>query len=125
MSKDIKEVGDKMVEDINSIFDDDTTIPESAWFNFEKVGDTIAGELIETFENEGKYGMQQVYVVKTAEGKEFNVALKHTTHKVAVQQLKSAEPGDIIGFKFEKEIPTDYGNAAKAITVRIRRVNKK
>lgn len=106
---------------IGDMFDDETTKPETAWFDFDKVGDAIAGILVESYEREGKFGKQQVYVITKEDGKEINVALKHTTHKIAVQQLKSAAPGDMLAFKFSKEIPTDYGNPAKAIDVRIRR----
>jgi hypothetical protein len=115
----------KTTEDLaNDLWGDDTTKPESSWFSFEKVGDTIAGELVESYKNEGKFGMQQLYVIKTPEGDEVIVPLKHTTHKIAVQQLKSAEVGDVIAFRYSKDIPTDYGNPAKAVEVRIRRVKK-
>jgi hypothetical protein len=106
---------------LEDMFDDESTKPESAWFAFDTVGDAVAGELVETYENEGKFGKQQVYVIKKEDGTEINVALKHTTHKMAVRQLKAAEPGDMVAFKFTKEVPTDYGNPAKSIEVRFRR----
>jgi hypothetical protein len=109
---------------LNDMFNDETTKPETNWFAFEKVGDSVAGELIETFEREGKFGKQQVYLIKKPDGNEVNVPLKHTTHKFAIQSLKSAVAGDIVAFKFAKEIDTDYGNPAKSIEVRIRRMNK-
>lgn len=112
------------VEKVDDIWSDDSTLPESAWFTFDKIGDAISGELIESFPKEGKFGMQQIYIIKTPSGEEFNVALKHTTHRLQVQQLRSANPGDILGFKFSKEIETKYGNKAKSIEVRIRRAVK-
>ena len=110
----------KINEVEKDIFDDESTIPESNWFTFDKIGDAISGELIESFPKEGKFGMQQIYIIKTKEGEEFNVALKHTTHKLQVAQMKRALPGDTVGFRFAKEVDTDYGNKAKSIEVRIR-----
>lgn len=106
---------------LSDMFDDDSTKPESAWFTFENVGDAVAGELIESYESEGKFGKQQVYLIKKEDGTEINVALKHTTHRLQVQQLKAAEAGYMVAFKFVKEVPTDYGNPAKSIEVRFRR----
>lgn len=104
----------------DDLFGDDSTKPESNWFAFEKVGDTIGGTLIETFEKEGQFGKQTVYVVETADGKSWNVALKNTTHKVQIQQLRSADPGDKVAFRFKEEVDTGKGNKAKSIECRIR-----
>jgi hypothetical protein len=113
-----------MSEDFSDLFQDDSTIPESNWFAFEKVGDNIQGELVmEPYDNETKFGKQRVYVVKTKEGKEFNVALKHTTHKYCVQQLRDVAVGDLVAFRLKDLIPTDYGNPAKAIEVRLKKLN--
>ena len=111
-------------QDVNDIFSDDTTIPQSNWFKFEKVGDSVQGELVEVFEQEGKFGGQHVYVVRLADGSEINVALKDTTHRIQIQQLKSAENGDVVGFKFREEVDTGKVNPAKSIEVRIRHIAK-
>src|SRR3990167_2969629 len=111
-------------QDVNDIFSDDTTIPQSNWFKFEKVGDSVQGELVEVFEQEGKFGGQHVYVVRLADGSEINVALKDTTHRIQIQQLKSAENGDVVGFKFREEVDTGKVNPAKSIEVRIRHIEK-
>lgn len=112
------------VEKIEDLFADESTIPASNWFNFEKVGDNIQGELVmEPYDKESKYGTQKIYVVKDKDGKEWNVSLKHTTHKYSILQLKAAEVGDTVAFRFKESIPTDYGNPAKAIEVRLRKNN--
>jgi len=116
---------DKKVDPVEDLFEDDSTIPESNWFEFSKIGDVITGELVEAFDKEGKFGTQRVYVVRIKDGREYNVGLKHTTHKVQIQQLKRAEPGDMIGFRFDKEVDTGKVNPAKSISVRIRHVDKK
>ena len=111
-------------KDINGMFEDETTKPQSNWFSFEKVGDTIGGELIEFFDKETQFGQQRVYVVRAADGKEWNVPLKHTTHKMNIQQLKSADPGDMVAFRLKELVDTGKGNLAKSIECRIRHVTK-
>src|SRR6186997_453760 len=114
-----------MAEEIkvaDDLFLDDSTKPESNWFTFEKVGDAIQGVLVmEPYEVETKFGPQTVYVIQKADGKEFNVGLKNTSHKMNIQQLKSASVGDILAFKFAKEVDTGKVNPAKSIEVRIRK----
>lgn len=109
-------------ENMDDLFQDDSTIPESNWFNFVEIGDNIQGELMmDPYDNETKFGMQKIYVVKTKEGKEYNVALKHTTHKYSIQQLRDATVGDLVAFRLKDLIKTDYGNPAKAIEVRLKK----
>ncbi len=115
------------VED--DLFSDDSTKPESSWFSFEKVGDSIQGVLImDPFETETKYGAQMVYVLQRADGTEINVGLKKLDKKGNlrrnVQQLKSAAVGDILAFRFESEVDTGMDNMAKNIEVRIRHMMK-
>lgn len=108
-----------------NIWDDESTVPESNWFEFEKVGDAVSGELVlEPFEKEGKYGTQTIYFIKTKEGKEYNVSLKNTTHAVQVRQLKGVTVGDTIGFRLKELVDTGKGNPAKSIEVRIRYANR-
>jgi hypothetical protein len=116
--KDISEIAD-------DLFKDDSTKPESAWFAFNEVGDKIQGKLVmEPYEKEGNFGAQTIYVIETADGKEFNVALKNTTHRMNIQQLKAAEVGDLVAFQFVKEVDTNKGNMAKSIEVRHRPMKK-
>ena len=115
------------------LFKDDSTIPVSNWFNFEKVGDFIQGELVDVpFEKEGKFGGQTIYAIKVQtvsgelyrEGDENNVPLKHTIHKMNIQQLKRDEDEDIVGFRLKELVDTGKGNPAKSIEVRLRKVEK-
>ena len=105
----------------DDLFEDDSTKPESNWFAFEKVGDSIQGVLsMEPYENESKFGTQTIYVVQK-DGKDYNVALKNTTHKMNILQLKSAEVGDTVAFRFKEEVDTGKMNPAKSIEVRVRK----
>jgi len=120
MSK--KEKGGEL-ENFDDLFQDDTTIPESAWFQFENVGDAIQGELtMEPYDKESNFGTQKIYVVKrTSDGKEFNVALKHTTHALNIRQLAGIQVGDLVAFRFKEIVDTGKGNPCKSIEVRLRR----
>jgi len=104
----------------DDVWDDDSTKPQSNWFAFEKVGDNVSGIFIEMFEKEGSFGPQHVYVLKLKNGEETNVALKDTTHKVQIGQLKRALIGDVIAFRFKELVDTGKGNKAKSIEIRIR-----
>lgn len=105
---------------IGDLFLDDSTKPESNWFKFEKVGDSVQGVLaMEPFETEGKFGKQMVYNLQRPDGEEVNVSLKET-QKVLIRQLKSAEVGDIIAFRYVGNIDTGKINPAKKIEVRIK-----
>lgn len=109
----------------DDLFKDDSTVPTSNWFDFKNVGDNIQGVLImEPYEKEGNYGTQTIYVVQTASGDEFNVALKNTTHRMNIQQLKKADVGDVVAFRLKELVDTGKGNPAKSIEVRIRHMMK-
>lgn len=109
-----------MSNGFDDVWSDDSTIPKSNWFEFVNVGDAVTGELVEFFDKEGSFGMQRVYVIRKADGEEINVPLKHTTHKLNIQQLKRAEPGDVIGFRLKELVDTGKGNKAKSIEIRHR-----
>jgi len=111
------------------IFEDDSTKPTSSWFAFDSVGDSISGVLaFEPEKKEGKFGDQMVYVLNMEtstnpaykKGDEVVVALKMTTHKAQIQQLRSADVGDSVGFRFKDLVDTGKVNPAKSIEVRIR-----
>ena len=118
---------EKVTSDVNAaddLFADDSTKPESNWFKFENVGDAIQGELVmEPWEKEGQYGTQTIYTVRTKEDKEYNVALKNTTHAQNIRQLKPVKVGDIVAFRLEDLVDTGKGNKAKSLAVRFRSVN--
>lgn len=111
---------EEAVVEEKDIFEDDNAIPESNWFKFEKAGDSVSGELLEFFDKESNFGPQRIYVIKTKDGEEINVGLKHSSHKFNIAQLKKAEIGDTIGIKFREFIDTGKGNPAKAMDVRVR-----
>lgn len=113
----------------DDLFTDDSTKPASNWFKFEKVGDAVQGVLtMEPYDQEGDYGTQVVYPIQTAAGEEVNVGLKKLDMKgnlrLNVKQLQAAEIGDVIAFRFEKEVDTGKGHPAKSIEVRIRHMMK-
>jgi len=102
------------------IFEDDSAIPESNWFEFKNPGDSVSGELLEVFQNESKFGPQHVYIIHTKEGVDVNVGLKDTTHRVTIQKLKQAAIGDTVGFRFKELVDVSKGNMCKSIDIRIR-----
>jgi len=110
--------------DLSDLFTDATTKPESNWAKFEKVGDGYQGTLIEEpqYNVQGKFGLQNIYVIETADGNVINIGLKPTS-KRAVMQLKQAEVGDVIAIRFVAEIDTGKVNPAKSLEVRIRHVD--
>lgn len=114
-----------MAEVTEDLFADDTTIPESNWFKFATIGDAIQGVLVmEPFDQDSKLGgMQKVFVIQTPEGKEYNVALKHTSNKRQIQQLRGAEVNDILAFKYVADFDSGKGNPAKTIEVRLRKIS--
>lgn len=114
-----------MPEVTDDLFADESTKLKSAWFEFNEVGDNIQGVLVmEPYEKEGKFGTQTIYVIQKPDGAEFNVALKNSTHRMNIQQLKGAEVGDIIAIKYAEDFPTDFGNPAKSMEVRLRKMSK-
>lgn len=100
--------------------------PESNWFKFEKVGDTIMGYLVEVKDKEGDgdFPPQRVFTLKTKEGDLINVGISLKKDYI-IGRANSAKLGDILGFKFEKEIPPSKKgfNAAKSIEVYVKHVD--
>ena len=100
-------------------------IPQSNWMKFNKVGDTVKGTLTETFDKRGNGTLpdQKVFVLSDveingiAQEGSTNVAIK-TANSYVLERVKRAKFGQIIGFKFEKEIPPSKPglNPAKSIT---------
>lgn len=84
---------------------------KSNWFKFEKVGDSISGVLLGSRHEEGKNGFpaQLVFEVRTKDGDEWNVPLRAVKAdggpSTYAQQTKRWQPGDLVGFKYEKELP--------------------
>lgn len=84
----------------------------SNWFKFEKVGDSISGVLLGMRREESKNGFppQLVFEVRNKAGDEFNVPLRATKGdsdepSAYATQSKRWQVGDLVAFKFEKELP--------------------
>lgn len=106
------------------LFNDPTTEPKSDWMKFVNVGDSVQGVLLEKpQEMQSKLGPQVVYTLETTDRGVVMVGLKQTSHVRAIRQLKQAEIGDIIAFKFAGTYKTDKGNDGKSIAVRIKSRN--
>lgn len=88
-------------------------VPNSNWMKFNKVGDYVKGTLIETYNKPGSgdFKDQVVYILRNCKVKidgdieeqpEINVGI---SSNYVNTRLKTTVPGEIIGIKFEKEIP--------------------
>jgi hypothetical protein len=84
----------------------ESNIPQSNWFSFTNVGDKIAGEVVEIFDQPEKdgFGARRVFVLKQPDGTDVKVGIDLRKEYVITRASK-AEVGDILGFRFEKEIP--------------------
>jgi hypothetical protein len=102
-------------------------IPASNWFKFEKVGDKIAGEVVEMYETEdkGNFPGQRVFALKQPNGDVINVGLKRTSDYL-MQRTKNVKLGDLLGAEFKAEIPPKVkgNNPAKSIEVYVKHMNK-
>lgn len=107
-------------------FFNDSNIPESNWFKFEKVGDRIKGEVLEIYETEdkGNFPGQRVFVLKKDDGEVINVGLKRTSDYL-MTRTKNVKLGDIFGAEFKAEIPAKVkgNNPAKSIEVYVKHMN--
>jgi hypothetical protein len=96
-------------------------VPKSNWFKFEKVGDTIAGVVVDIFEKQGQgdFPDQKVFAIKTGAGADETLVPIKKTNDYHMTRTKNVKIGDKLGFKYEKDIPpTQKGKqAAKSIAV--------
>jgi hypothetical protein len=104
----------------DDLFKDDN-VAENNWFKFKKVGDRIAGELVEISEKEpiGVYEAQVVYTLKQANGEYVKVGIRKSKEYV-ISRVKKEDIGRIVGFKFTKEVPSTVkgiSTPAKSIEV--------
>lgn len=96
-----------------NIFDE---VKQGKFFKFEKVGDFIQGTYIDKSRGKTKFGEQIIYILKDTEGNVWNVGIsvaKENFH----ERMKGILFGQIVGFKFDEERPTDKGNNAKIIRI--------
>lgn len=98
----------KKGEAADDIFNDDNRLARDmadGWFKFEDVGDKVGGEIMDVFEQPERDGMpaQRCFTLKTQDGELINVGLKRTNY--ILSRTDMLQVGDILGVKFEKEIP--------------------
>lgn len=101
-------------DEIDDLFDDEN-IPESNWFKMEKVGDNVGGEVVGITEQPAKadYAPQRVFSLKQKDGNIIKYGVKYPKMVSGVMQgsdylinrTNAVKMGDILGFKFLKEIP--------------------
>ena len=96
-----------------------TNIPSSNWFKYEKVGDRVAGEVVDIFEKpstDPNFPDQKVFVLKQANGELINAPIKKTSDYL-MQRTNRVQVGDRLGFAYEKDIPPKQKglNPAKSI----------
>lgn len=85
------------------------------YFNFKNIGDFVEGTLVDRKRDlQGKFGMQDAFGIKLADGRIVYVSAKHAS-KGFFGQMDKLTLGQIIGLKYTKDIPTNYGNAYKFI----------
>lgn len=112
-----------MNDPFDSIFNDESTKPKSNWFKFEKVGDKIAGLVVDFQDREaqGVYGPQRIFTLRKSSGDEVLVPIKKDNDYL-MQRVKYVRKGDVIGFEFTKEIEAKQKghHPAKAIEPRVK-----
>jgi len=79
-----------------------------------KIGDTLEGTYIGKKESmKTKYGMNHAFKVKCEDG-----TIKLVFGKPSINdQMNLVLPGQLVRFKFEKEVPSKKGNAFKDVKV--------
>ncbi len=95
----------------------------SAWFKFENVGDMIKGTLVgKTYKKSDNpiYADQWVYELNIGGGQVTKVPMP-TTRSFVNDKMKYVSIGQIVAFKFTKEVPSEKfkGKFAKSIDVRV------
>lgn len=90
------------------IFSDENRLARDlaeGWFKFEEVGDKVGGTIRDIFEMPERDGMQaqRCFTVEQSDGVLVNVGLKRTNY--ILSRTDMLQVGDMLGVKFEKEIP--------------------
>src|ERR1035437_3051417 len=102
-------------------------IPESNWAKFEAVGDSHSGTLVEVKDKpaSGIFGAQRVYVLKQEDGSLLNVGIALNKDYI-IGRANTAKFGDLLGFKFMKEVPSTTKGfaAAKSIEIFVKHVEQ-
>jgi hypothetical protein len=88
-------------------WDEGGTTVESNWFKFNSVGDFIKGTLIDRRLQTGDddFDDQMIYEIKSVtDGNVYNVGIS-VKKTGTINRLKNCKLGEIIGIKFDEEIP--------------------
>lgn len=96
-------------EKATDIFSDENRVARDlaeGWFKFEEVGDKVGGTIRDIFEMPERDGMQaqRCFTIEQADGVLVNVGLKRTNY--ILSRTDMLQIGDVLGVKFEKEIPS-------------------
>lgn len=111
----------------NDEFFSEDNVPESNWFKFEKVGDKVMGTLVEIKDKPAKdvFAAQRVFTLKNEDGEFTNVGISLEKDYI-IGRANSAKLGDLLGFKFVKEIPPSKKgfSPAKSIEVYVKHIEQ-
>lgn len=103
----------------DDIFNDDNK-PKSNWFKMEKVGDKVAGTILDIFEKEGDgdFPAQRVFEIEQEDGEAvfYGISLEN---KYLAPRTKRLRVGDEVGFRFEKEIPAKKKGYSPAKSIEV------
>lgn len=114
----------KTTEEKDDLFNE-SNIPESNWFSFDKVGDRVQGEVMEVFDKPSTnptFEDQRVFVLKQKDGSLINVGIKKSKDYL-MGRTNGVLPGDTLGFEFKAEIPPKVKgfHPAKSIEIYVRK----
>lgn len=106
---------------MDDLFSEDN-IPESNWFKFVNVGDSVGGILVELRDDvQAKApGMpnQRIFGLKQKDGNILKVGIAMTKDYI-IQRTNAVKLGDLVGFKFMKEIPAKTKGYAPAKSIEV------
>jgi len=105
--------------DAKDIFKEEN-IADSNWFKFEKVGDAIHGTLVSVKDKEGQdgFGPQKVYELLLSNGEYWNVGIS-VKKSYIIDRMRRAQIGQVVGFKFLKEVPSKKKGYAPAKSIEV------
>jgi hypothetical protein len=106
-----------MSENFDDVFAPEN-VPASNWFKFDKVGAKVVGTLQEIQDKPAQdvFGAQRVFVLKQADGSTMRVGIPRSKSNV-IDRAATAHIGDILGFQYIKEIPSQTKGFAPAKSI--------
>lgn len=111
-------------EDIFDGLISEENVPESNWFKFEKVGDTVMGILVEVKDKPAVdvFPAQRVFTLKQKNGELMNVGIPNNDSpksQYLLGRTRTAKLGDALGFSFVKEVPSATKGFAPAKSIEV------